>query len=79
MQRTFSFSKALELLKEGRKVARNGWNGKGLWIEMQRPDAYSKMTLPYLYLNYPQGQRVPWLASQTDLICEDWYEVKNEH
>ena len=78
MQRTFSFSKALELLKEGRKVARNGWNGKGLWIEMQRPDAYSKMTLPYLYLNYPQGNRVPWLASQTDLICEDWYEVKNE-
>jgi hypothetical protein len=79
MQRTFSFSKALELLKEGRKVARNGWNGKGLWIEMQRPDAYSKMTLPYLYLNYPQGNRVPWLASQTDLICEDWYEVKDEH
>ena len=78
MQRTFSFSKALELLKEGKKVARNGWNGKGLWIEMQRPDAYSKMTLPYLYLNYPQGNRVPWLASQTDLICEDWYEVKNE-
>jgi hypothetical protein len=78
MQRTFSFSKALELLKEGRKVARNGWNGKGMWIEMQRPDAYSKMTLPYLYLNYPQGNRVPWLASQTDLICEDWYEVKDE-
>lgn len=78
MQRTFSFGKALELLKEGRKVARNGWNGKGMWIEMQRPDAWSKMTLPYLYLNYPNGNRVPWLASQTDLICEDWYEVKNE-
>ena len=78
MQRTFSFSEALKLLKEGRKVARNGWNGKGMWIEMQRPDVWSKMTLPYLYLNYPNGNRVPWLASQTDLICEDWYEVKNE-
>lgn len=76
MQRIFDFSEALRLLKEGKKVARKGWNGKGMWIEIQRPDDYSKMTLPYLYLNYPNGNRVPWLASQTDLICEDWYEVK---
>ena len=73
-----TFGDALHYLKAGRSVARSGWNGKGLWVEMQRTDAHSKMTLPYLYLNYPAdaantpGARVPWLASQTDLLAEDW-------
>lgn len=73
-----TFGDALHFLKLGKKVARAGWNGKGLWLEMQRPDAHSKMTLPYVYLNYPQdaqntpGARVPWLASQTDMLAEDW-------
>ena len=72
------FGDALRALKSGKKVARSGWNGKGLWIEMQWPDLHSKMTLPYLYLNYPTdamntpGARVPWLASQTDMLAEDW-------
>ena len=47
------FGTALQELKRGNKVARSGWNGKGLWVELQTPDANSKMTLPYLYLNYP--------------------------
>lgn len=73
-----SFSVALQELKKGKKARRKGWNGKGMWIELQRPDEHSKMTLPYLYLNYPKGDkyhdgcRVPWLASQTDLLEEDW-------
>jgi hypothetical protein len=73
------FSNALMHLKEGWRVARLGWNGKGMWIELQEPNAQSKMTLPYLFLNYPAGSqaypngaRVPWLASQTDLLAEDW-------
>ena len=72
------FGNALNELKAGNKVQRTGWNGKGLWLELQRPDAHSKMTLPYLYLNYPDGAqntpgaRVPWLASQTDMLAEDW-------
>jgi hypothetical protein len=72
------FGDALRFLKAGNKVARDGWNGKGLWLELQRPDAGSKMTLPYVYLNYPDdarntpGARVPWLASQTDMLAEDW-------
>ena len=76
-----NFGQAIELLKQGSKVARTGWNGKGLWIELQVPDTYSKMTLPYLYLNYPldaqntPGSRVPWLASQTDVLAEDWFEI----
>lgn len=75
----FSFSDALAYLKQGHKVARAGWNGKGMWIELQVPDAGSKMTLPYLYIEYPKGHpaypegcRVPWLASQTDLLADDW-------
>lgn len=73
-----TFGEALEAVKKGKKIQRKGWNGKGLWIEIQRPDETSKMTLPYLYLNYPtvtnyhNGSRVPWLASQTDILEEDW-------
>lgn len=76
------FGQALAALKSGSKATRNGWNGKGLWIELQRPDAHSKMTLPYLFLNYPAdaantpGARVPWLASQTDILAEDWEVVQ---
>ena len=75
------FGDALRLLKAGKNVARAGWNGKGMWLELQVPDAHSKMTLPYVYLNYPKGDaytlgaRVPWLASQTDMLCEDWQIV----
>ena len=73
-----NFGQALEALKLGSRVSREGWNGKGLWLELQRPDEHSKMTLPYIYINYPSdakttpGARVPWLASQTDMLAEDW-------
>lgn len=76
-----NFGNALQVLKSGGKVQRDGWNGKGLWLELQTPDAHSKMTLPYLYLNYPDdaqntpGARVPWLASQTDVLAEDWQRL----
>ena len=69
---------ALTELRAGRRVRRKGWNGKGMWLALQVPDANSKMTLPYVYLNYPDdarntpGARVPWLASQTDMLAEDW-------
>ena len=67
------FSLALALLKQGHSVSRDGWNGKGLSLHLQRPDANSKMTLPYIYLEYPAGSaRVPWLASQTDMLSDDW-------
>ena len=75
------FGSALEALKHGHKVARLGWNGKGLWLELQVPDRFSKMTLPYIFMSYPDdavntpGARVPWLASQTDMLAEDWVLV----
>lgn len=69
---SLNFGQALEALKRGEKVARVGWNGKGMWLALQRPDAGSKMTLPYIYMRTAQGDFVPWVASQTDLLAEDW-------
>ena len=79
-----NFGEALEALKSGKRLRRKGWNGKGIYIEMQVPDAHSKMTLPYIYIvttslvsDNPAAPRgvVPWLASQTDMLSEDWEDV----
>jgi len=66
------FGSALEQLRLGRRVARKGWNGKGMWLALQVPDEHSKMTLPYIYMSTVTGDLVPWLASQTDILAEDW-------
>lgn len=78
---TFNFGEAIKYLKRGFKVKRRGWNGKGIYLEMQKPDKHSKMTLPYIYIvtnglvtdnpDAPKGV-VPWLASQTDMLSDDW-------
>jgi len=79
-----NFGKAIELLEEGRKVCRKGWNGKGIFIELQRPDENSKMSHPYIFIDTTGLQtdnelapknRVPWLPSQTDMLSGDWVEV----
>lgn len=70
-----NFGQALEALKDGNKVAREGWNGKGMWINLQVPDAHSKMTLPYIYMKTACENQVPWLASQTDILADDWVVV----
>ena len=67
-----TFGQALHDLKAGCKVARAGWNGKGMWAALQVPDEHSKMTLPYIYMSTAQGDLVPWLASQTDILAVDW-------
>ena len=76
-----NFGNAIELLKQGKRVKRKGWNGRCIFLELQTPDEYSKMTHPYIYIdttgletsnpNAPKD-RVPWLASQTDMLSEDW-------
>lgn len=63
---------AVLALRCGQRVAREGWNGKGMCLELQTPDAHSKMTLPYVYMRTAQGDLVPWLCSQTDLLAHDW-------
>ena len=76
-----NFGEVLDALKEGKKVSRKGWNGKGIFIEMQIPDKHSKMSNRYLYIDTTGLQtdnksapkcRVPWLPSQTDILAEDW-------
>ena len=67
-----NFSDALILLKAGHNLRRGGWNGKGMHVAVQRPDQFSANTLPYIYMITVTGDRVPWLASQTDLLAEDW-------
>lgn len=90
MEQGFYFSKVLRLMREsdGLKFTREGWNGKGMWIELQVPDEHSKMTRPYLFHVSPRGttnhygdttkdfERVPWLPSNTDLLAEDWKIVE---
>lgn len=66
----------VEGLRAGKRFARQGWNGKGMWIELQAPDENSKMTLPYVYMRTADAKLVPWLCSQTDLLATDWQEVE---
>ena len=68
----WDFGEALSHLKMGGRAYRKGWIGKGMWIELQRPDKHSKMTLPYIYMKTADNNLVPWLASQTDMLSEDW-------
>lgn len=71
-----TFEGALAALKAGRSVARNGWNGKGMFLTLQILDENSKMKRPYIYITIyitPDADYViPWVASQADLLADDW-------
>lgn len=90
-----SFSEALAALKRGERVARAGWNGKGMWLRLESPDAFIGtldgalsdvrvlrgfrlldgtyvQVRPYITLKTADDGLVPWVASQTDLLAEDW-------
>jgi hypothetical protein len=70
------FSWALEMCKEGMKIFRMGWNGKGMYIDLQLPDENSKMTSPYLFIKTADGKFCPWVASQTDILATDWVATR---
>lgn len=79
MPETFDFSEALKRLKAGRRVQRLGWNGKGMWLEFVPADSWSTSVgpsgacrLPWLGIKTVNGGFVPWLASQIDMLAEDW-------
>lgn len=79
-----TFGLAIEALKQGKRVARAGWNGKGMWLAMiQRASwqvdpavngtgNYSLNALPWIGMKTADEGFVPWLASQTDMLAEDW-------
>lgn len=74
------FETALEHLKDGYKVAREGWNGKEMWLKLVRSDDYAltesvggtRELLPFIVMKTADNKLVPWLASQTDILAEDW-------
>ena len=78
-----TFYEVLQMLQEsapGLMFYREGWNGKHQVIMLQVPDEHSKMTQPYIYMTvFPvtpldKVVRIPWLASQADLLATDWKE-----
>lgn len=85
-----NFGLALEAAKMGRKIARAGWNGKGMFLYHVPAAAYPPKTdaakeafgggnVPYgayVAMKTAQGNVVPWLASQTDMLADDWYIVE---
>ena len=81
---TFSFGDAVEILKKGARVARAGWNGKGMWLILIEPGnamftkggcAYPMQ--PCIGMKTASGDMQPgWLASQADILAEDWQIVE---
>ena len=85
----FNFGQAISFLKQGYKVARKGWNGKGMFIYYVAPnkypmsnnlmetmaDRYEDNLVPYqAYIAFKtvDDTVVPWLASQTDILADDY-------
>ena len=78
-----TFGLAIEALKKGAKVARAGWNGKGMWLSLVTswsgnvdPDSEQYQLLNFIAMRTAQADIVPWLASQTDMLAEDWLILK---
>ena len=81
-----SFGDAITYLKLGKRVARAGWNGKGMYLVYFSPvghglemlTVYDKEEgttlplLPFILMKTADNMYVPWLASQTDMLSNDW-------
>lgn len=85
-----NFSDALNKIKDGHQLARSGWNGRGMFIflvagshfKVNREPLLSIMGegaevtyRPHIDMKDAEGKVVPWLASQTDIMAEDWEVV----
>lgn len=83
-----NFDLALEAVKLGKKISRAGWNGKGQYVELGRNFRYNTcdgkdqwtfhedidgMALVFVGT---RGTQVGWLASQADMLADDWYIVE---
>jgi len=67
--------RAVLALIDGKTVARSAWNAPHR-LHLQVPNLQSKMTVPYVYMETAQGELVPWLCSQSDLLALDWFLVE---
>ncbi len=83
------FGSAIKALKAGYKVAREGWNGKGMSLfiinnwqmvtnkaEDWNMGINGNNNLPFICMKTVDNKFVPWLASQTDMLAEDWTIVE---
>lgn len=78
------FGLAIEALKKDLRVARAGWNGKGMWLMLVPFDLADKVafqyaaldSLPWIGMKTADNKFVPWLASQTDMLSDDWVIVE---
>lgn len=85
-----SFGNALEMIKKGRMVARNGWNGTGMFVFLVKgshfrvnrppllgifPEGTGIDYRPHIDMKTANGDIVPWVASQSDMLCNDWVVV----
>ena len=92
MKEVFDFGKAIQLLKEGKKVSRLNWNGKGQFVYYVPADRYVAKTdiaksiadedgkvnyRAYLALKTVQGDIATWIPSISDCLAEDWYIVED--
>ena len=84
-----TFGLAVEALKKGLRVARAGWNGKGMWLFLiQGSNDLAKLHgygfgealgepafRDAIFMRTVDNQLVAWTASQTDVLAEDWEEA----
>ena len=74
----FDFCTALAFLKQGASVAREGWNGKGMFLFKIKKWTYTDghqgnyPNLPFIAMKTADNSVVPWLCSQTDMLANDW-------
>ena len=81
-----TFGQAIEALKAGGRVARAGWNGKGMWLKLVPESLADAVAFqyealyaaPWIGMKTADQKFVPWLASQTDVLAEDWTVVSPE-
>ncbi len=81
---TIDFGQALRELKSGSRVARQGWNGKGMWLSYVTewngalgaapPQGFSRLR-PWIGMKTADDGFVPWVASQSDILADDWVVV----
>ena len=86
----FDFGKAIQLLKEGEKLQREGWNGKNQYIELATNISYKNTDEEIINAEHDaignkaiafvgtSGVQIGWLASQADMLAEDWKIVEEE-
>jgi hypothetical protein len=87
MKKNLNFGEALGVLKDGGKVARIGWNGKGQYIELATNISYKNSEKEEINAEHKDignnaiafvgtsGIQLGWLASQADMLAEDWMVV----